>query len=170
MRSRLRLGLVAVLSFTLGFVSLPAATALDERVIDIATVTWSGARAPSVSATDISNSINTRVGPQWKAMTTFKGDAKDQSVKFVNGLTLATPVTLNSPIRCEGTGYSTFASAMRTEVYKRLGVSDYKDRYLIILTPFAGCVWEGRSSMGEFSGGGATITMQNSASAFVITH
>jgi hypothetical protein len=169
-RSRLRFRFIALLAFSLSFVSLPAATALDERIIDIASVTWNGARTPAVRTSDIANSIATKVGPQWKIFTTFKGDAKDRSVSFINGQTLATPVTLSAPVRCEGTGYSSFADAMRTEVYKRLGIADYKNRYLIILTPFAGCVWEGRSSMGEFKGGGATITMQNSASAFVITH
>ncbi len=168
MRSRLNLGLLFLLIFSL--FGLPAASAIDQRVIDVVTVNWNGSRALSVSAADVANSISTKVGPQWQALTTFKGDAKNRSVSFVNGLSLPAPITLNSPMRCEGTGYGTFANSIRSEAYKRLGIVDSKDRYLIILAPFAGCVWEGRSSIGSFESGGITMTMQNSASAFVITH
>ncbi len=146
------------------------ASALDERVIDVVTVTWSGAPSPKVTAADVQNSISSSVSPQWKALTTFKGSAKDRSLTFVNGSVLSAPIFLSQPMRCEGTGYSSFASSIRTEAYKRLGLADSKNRYLIILTPFAGCVWEGRSMIGEYAPSGITITMQNSASAFVITH
>ncbi len=168
MRSRLNLELLFLLIFSL--FGLPAASAIDQRVIDVVTVNWNGSRALSVSTADVANSISTKVGPQWQALTTFKGDAKDRAVSFVNGVALSTPITLSAPMRCEGTGYGSFASSIRSEAYKRLGITDSKDRYLIILAPFAGCVWEGRSSIGSFQTGGITMTMQNSASAFVITH
>ena len=65
-------------------------------------------------------------------MTTFTGAPKDRSVTFINGSALNTPISLTQPMRCEGTGYATFASSIRSEAYKRLGIADSKNRYLII--------------------------------------
>ena len=168
MRAGFRYLLFLFLSFSL--IGLPAASALDERIIDVVSVNWSGSQQASVSPSDIASSISTKVAPQWKALTTFKGDSRDRSVKFISGEVLTSPITLTSAMRCEGTGYSSFSNSIRAEAYKRLAITQSRDRYLIILAPFAGCVWEGRSSIGEFSSGGVTITMQNSASAFVIAH
>jgi len=160
-------GLIASI-LTLGFI--PAASALDERIIDVVSVTWSSAPAPKVSVDDIANTISSSVAPRWKALTTFKGSSRDRSLSFIPGLTLRAPIVLSQPMGCEGAGYSSLASSIRSEAYKRLAVADSKNRYLIILTPFAGCIWEGRAMIGEFAPSGITITMQNSASAFVITH
>jgi hypothetical protein len=48
-------GLIASL-LTLGFI--PAASDLDERIIDVVSVTWSSAPAPKVSVDDIANTIS----------------------------------------------------------------------------------------------------------------
>ncbi|NDA81440.1 MAG: hypothetical protein EBX92_10085, partial [Actinobacteria bacterium] len=167
---RLGKAVVCLLSLVLVVAPLAPAYAVDERPIDVVSVTWFGASAPKVSVLDIQNAITSEVSPQWKRMTTFTGAPKDRSVTFINGSALNTPISLTQPMRCEGTGYATFASSIRSEAYKRLGIADSKNRYLIILTPFAGCVWEGRATIGEYAPSGVTMTMQNSASAFVITH
>jgi hypothetical protein len=61
-------------------------------------------------------------------------------------------------------------NSIRDEVYRQLGLTDWRDRYLIILTPEAGCIWSGRASVGSFNSKGGVMVLHNTASAFVITH
>ena len=61
-------------------------------------------------------------------------------------------------------------NSLRNEVYRQLGLSDWKDRYLVILTPAAGCIWSGRAAIGSFATKGGVMVLHNTASAFVITH
>lgn len=50
----------------------PAAQAVDTRVIDVATVTWPGARI-AVGVTDVASAITNDVGRRWKAYTSIEG-------------------------------------------------------------------------------------------------
>jgi hypothetical protein len=146
------------------------AFAADVRVIDIARITWSGAAEPAVSTTDIVNSINNTVRPNWSNFTTLQGDTRDRSVSFTHGQTLSTPVRLVAPMACERNDFTSFMNTVRDEVYRQLGLTDWKERYLIILSPANGCIWSGRASVGNFATKGGVMVLHNNASGFVITH
>lgn len=151
------------------FSGISPAHAVDTRIIDIASVTWAGVPSPSVSLGDIKNALPT-VEDQWKRFTTVEGDTKDRTIDFIYGSTLSAPVTLNNRFQCESTNFTTFINSLRAETYKRLGINDYKDRTLIILTPAAGCIWLGRALMGDAKVKGGALVLHNTADAFVIAH
>lgn len=146
------------------------AHAANDRVIDIAQITWTGAAKADVSSEEIVDAIQTKVSENWRKFTTLEGDEKDRSLNFIVGKTLETPVRLSFPMNCEGNGFNSFTNAIRSEVYNKLGVSDSKSRYLILLSPAAGCIWSGRATLGSYSNPGGVVVLHNTASAFVITH
>ena len=161
----------SLLLFSLTFSILPSpAIASDNRVIDVAQITWTGAKAPDVTMQDVANSVNTKVSESWRQFTTIVGDNQDRAVNFTLGKLLENPVRLTLPMSCEGDNFTSFKNSLRAEVYNRLGIPDWKSRYLVILAPPTGCIWSGRASIGDFSTKGGFVVLHNTASAFVITH
>jgi len=160
--------LVVVFAFiSLG---LAPAYAIDERVIDVVEVTWAGASAPAGDAKKVASVIDTEVNADWKKYTTMYGDTKDRTVSFKTGKVLDTQITLASKMACTGFVASEFMSSIRPEAYKRLGITDYSERYLVVVAPKAGCVWSGRAQLGGAKSKSGTLILHDSASSFVITH
>ena len=161
-----------VMAGLFGFLSvgLAPAYAIDERVIDVVEVTWAGAAAPPGDATKIANVINTEVNADWKKFTTLVGDTKDRVVSFTTGRVLKEPITLTSKMACTGSVSSDFMSSIRTEAYKRLGIADNSERYLVVVAPKAGCIWSGRANVGNVKTKRGTLILHDTASSFVITH
>ena len=147
----------------------PAAQAVDTRVIDVASVTWSGARS-AVGVGDVESAIRNEVGRRWKAYTSIEGSTEDRSINFELGRTLNVPIGLNQSMACEGSEASSFMNTIQQEAYKRMGIEDWSKRYLVILAPEAGCVWSGRALIGNIKSPTGVITLHNSASAFIIVH
>ena len=160
------------LALVTGFAALGLAPAyaVDERVIDVVSVTWPGASAPAGDVNEIAKVIDTEVNADWKKFTTLYGDTKDRTISFVSGKVLAEPISLVSKMACSGYAASDFLSSIRPEAYERLGVSDYSKRYLVVIAPAAGCVWSGRAPMGGATSVSGMLVLHDSASSFVITH
>lgn len=167
MRLRLKSLVISIL-LIIGLV--PAAQAADVRLIDVAQITWSGAPAPIVTTTEIATAIKNEVEPNWKSFTTLAGDPKDRAITFTHGQTLSTPVRITAPLACERGDFVGFMNTVRNEVYRQLGLSDWQDRYLVILSPANGCIWSGRASIGKAGEKGGVMVLHNNASGFVITH
>ena len=165
---RFTLGLAA----TFGFLSLGLAPAyaVDERVIDVVEVTWAGAPAPAGDANKVATVIDTEVNADWKKFTTMYGDTKDRTVSFQTGEVLDTPIALVSKMACTGYLASEFMGSIRPEAYRRLGITDYSERYLVVVAPKAGCIWSGRAQLGSANSKSGTLILHDSASSFVITH
>ncbi len=102
-------------SLLLGF--SPAVQAADERVIDVARITWVGAPEPVVTTADIVSSIDNVVAPNWRSFTTLAGDTRDKTISFSHGRTLSTPVRLLAPMACERNDFVGFKNTIRAEVY-----------------------------------------------------
>ena len=162
-------GFVAIL---IGFVSfgLTPAYALDERVIDVVEVTWGGAPAIRGDAKVVAEVIDKEVNADWKKYTTMVGDDGSRTVSFKTGKILTTPITLVSKMACTGYPASEFMNSIRPEAYRRLGISDYSNRYLVVVSPRAGCVWSGRAQMGGPKSKSGTMILHDSESSFVIAH
>ena len=161
-----------LMSAVFAFVSLglTPAIALDQRAIDIVQVGWNGAPSLPADAQGIARIIDTDVNTRWRTYTTLIGDTQDRIISFTAGRVLPTTISLTTRMACTGAGSNTFMEQMRIEAYKRLGITDIKNRYLIIVAPDAGCVWSGRAQMGDADSRGGTIVLHDSASAFVIAH
>ena len=160
------------IAILVGFVGLglTPALAVDERVVDVVAVTWAGAGAPAGDANAVSKIIDSDVNDDWKKFTTLYGDTKDRTITFVTGKVLSEPISLVSKMACSGYGASEFLSSIRPEAYKRLGISDYSKRYLVVIAPKAGCVWSGRAHMGGPKSVSGTLVLHDSASSYVISH
>ena len=165
---RFTLGLAA----TIGFLSLGLAPAyaVDERVIDVVEVTWAGAPAPAGDANKVATVIDTEVNADWKKFTTMYGDTQDRTVSFQTGEVLDTPIALVSKMACTGYLASEFMGSIRPEAYRRLGITDYSERYLVVVAPKAGCIWSGRAQVGSANSKSGTLILHDSASSLVITH
>ena len=167
-----RRSIAAFLGLVVAFVSLGLAPAyaVDERVIDVVSVTWAGAVAPAGGVNEVAKIIDSEVNDDWKKFTTLYGDTKDRTISFVTGKVLTEPISLVSKMACTGTAASNFLSSIRSEAYKRLGVSDYSKRYLVVIAPKAGCVWSGRAPLGGSTSTSGMLVLHDSASSYVITH
>jgi hypothetical protein len=151
-------------------VGLSPTLAVETRVIDIVTVTWPGAPALPADANKIANLINTEVNADWKKFTTLYGDPTDRTISFVSGKILETPISLGSKMPCSGIAATTFMDSVRPDAFRKLGVTDYSARYLLIVAPKAGCIWSGRANMGSYRSTNGTIVVHDIATSFVITH
>jgi len=164
--------IAAFLGLVFAFVSLGLvpAYAVDERVIDVVSVTWAGAVAPAGGVNEVAKVIDSEVNADWKKFTTLYGDSKDRTISFVTGKILPEPITLVSKMACTGFAASEFISSIRPEAYKRLGISDYSKRYLVVISPKAGCVWSGRAPLGGPKSTSGVLVLHDSASSYVISH
>lgn len=168
MRKRfLYLANISLLLSTL--VQLPA-MAVDQRTIDVVSVTWPGASSVEDKYREVVQSIDTRVGPQWLTFTTLNGDTRDKKVLFSLGKSLNNPISLSTPMACSGAQSLNFMGDVRAEAYKRFGFEKFSDRYLVIVTPNAGCIWQGRAMLGKPSEKGGVLTLHNTSSSYVIIH
>ena len=160
------------IAIVIAFVSLglSPAYAVDERVIDVVAVTWSGAPVLRGDASLIASVIDTDVNADWKRFTTMFGDTKDRTISFKSGKVLGEPIQLNSKMPCTGLAAGAFVNSIRIEAYKRLGISDYSNRYLVVTSPRAGCVWSGRALVGSKDSKDGVIVLHDSESSFVISH
>lgn len=164
---RLRTALLLVIGLL--FTSLEVAVASEKRIIDVVSVTWSGAQA-NVTLADVEQAVRSEVGPRWKRYTSFEGSGVDRSLSFELGATLQAPISLTRAMQCEGSQSTSFMGSIRQEAYKRLNIENWSERYLIILAPEAGCIWSGRALIGRISTPGGVMVLHNTASEFVIAH
>ena len=165
-----RIAAITAVVFAITGIGLSPAIAVDVRVIDIVTVTWPGAPALPADANKIANLINTEVNADWKKFTTLYGDPTDRTISFVSGKILETPISLASKMPCSGLAATNFLDAVRPDAFRKLGVTDYSKRYLLIVAPKAGCIWSGRANMGSYRSTNGTIVVHDIATSFVITH
>jgi len=167
---RKRTATFALLVLLSSFFNFAPAVAADSRPVDVVSVTWPGAAALPTTVQKISDLIDSDVSARWKKFTTLVGDTKDRTVNFVSGKILQSPIELKIQMACSGPASSTFMYGVRNEAYKRLGVTDFTNRYLVIVAPQSGCVWSGRSPLGDSASTSGIVVLHDSDSAFVITH
>jgi len=167
---RKRVSTFIAIVFAIVSLGLAPAYAVDQRVIDVVAVTWPGAVAPAGDVNAVAKVIDKEVNSDWLKFTAMYGDTKDRGVSFKTGQVLKEQISLVSKMACTGFLASDFMSSIRPEAYKRLGISDYSKRYLVVIAPKAGCVWSGRAGLGGPKSQSGTLILHDSASSFVISH
>ena len=135
-----------LLALTSTVFSAPASYAVDSRIIDVVTVTWSGASAFPGSVAEIQSQIENNVKPRWRELTTISGDPVDRRIEFNFGRALPTPLLSTIPLPCERV-VTAWSDVIREETYKRLGITDSSSRYLVIVAPDNGCIWSGLANI-----------------------
>ena len=146
------------------------AAPLAERPIDVVAVNWPGSRAATVTVDQVEQSIQEYVAPNWRSFTTSQGGPITTAINFVPGITSLEPISLTRPMPCEGSSSVSFMTLVQREFYRSQKISNYDNRYLIILSPEAGCAWQGKAPLGSPTSEGGVLTLHNTASGFVITH
>jgi len=167
---RKRVSVFIAIVFAIASLGLAPAYAVDERVIDVVAVTWNGAATALSNPKTIAGVIDTEVNANWKKFTTMVGATTDRTISFKTGKVLETPITLPSKMACTGSAASDFMTSIRSEAYRRLGVANSFNRYLVVYSPKAGCVWSGRAGLGGPKSVSGTLVMHDSDSSFVIAH
>ena len=143
--------------------------ALEQRVVDVVLATWAGAGALPGTVSDVQREIETVVKPRWRELTTVQGSATDKRIEFVFGQAVPTPLVMNVPLPCERVVIA-WSDAVREEAYRRLGISNYENRYLAIVTPANGCIWSGLASIGSAAQKGGAVVLHNTIKGFAIAH
>jgi len=146
------------------------ASAVDQRIVDVVSVTWQGAKNAIINPEQIALELNGEVNRFWRSLTTFRGSDGATTLDFIFGKTLSGSLVLSGPIRCDSSDFAATMNAIRAEFYKRISLENFKDRYLIITIPKSGCIWEGKALIGEPSVKGGTIVLQDTNDPFVIAH
>ena len=141
-----------------------------ERPIDVVAVNWPGSRAATVTVDQVEQSIKEYVAPNWRSFTTSQGGTTTTAINFVPGIISLEPISLTRPMPCEGSSSVSFMTLVQREFYRSQKISNYDNRYLIILSPEAGCAWQGKAPLGSPTSDGGVLTLHNTASGFVITH
>jgi hypothetical protein len=167
---RKRVSALLAIVFAIVSLGLAPAYAVDERVIDVVAVTWNGAATALSSPATVAEVIDKEVNVDWKKFTTMVGATTDRTISFKSGKVLDAPIALVSKMACTGYAASDFMSSIRPEAYKRLGITDYSNRYLVVYAPKAGCVWSGRAGLGGPKSVSGTLILHDSDSSFVIAH
>jgi len=164
--------LSSFIAIVIAFVSLGLAPAyaVDERVIDVVAVNWNGAATALSNPKTVAEVIDKEVNADWKKFTTMVGATTDRTISFKSGKVLEAPIALVSKMACTGYAASEFMSSIRPEAYKRLGITDYSKRYLVVYSPKAGCIWSGRAGLGGPKSVSGTLILHDSDSSFVIAH
>ena len=80
------LSISAVLALLASVFTAAPSQALEQRVIDVVSVTWNRAGALPGTVTQLKGEIDTVVNPLWKQLTTISGDPIDKRIEFVGGL------------------------------------------------------------------------------------
>jgi hypothetical protein len=167
---RKRVSALLAIVFAIVSLGLAPAYAVDLRVIDVIQVTWNGATAPIGDAKTVAGVVDTEVNADWIRYTTMVGATSDRSISFKTGKVLEAPIVLNSKMPCVGYAATEFMNVIIPEAYKRLGIANYKERYLLVVSPKAGCVWSGRAQMGNPDSKNGILVLHDSTSSFVISH
>lgn len=142
--------------------------AVENRIIDVVSITWAGAPAPSVTVNDVKSAIQNEVSTRWN----YLAQNWPGGINFSVGTVQSTPIQMSVPLICEGSESSAYMRDARRAFYTKYPMADYASHYLILLSPAPrpNCVWEGKSLIGEAKTPGGLIILKNNASPFVITH
>ena len=164
--------LFIILSFFLSISTfgIPPAKASDTRTVDLVSVSWIGAKPLPFEMSHMKSLVEQEVNPRWKKYTTSEGSTLDLSINFEVGQILYSPIVIPNSRICESQESLNLMSTVRQEFYKKLSISSFSERYLVIIAPDSGCIWSGRGSVGELGKKGGTVVLHNTDSALVLTH
>ncbi len=160
-----------ILVISLVFSLLPAtpSQAVEQRLVDVVLATWPGAGPLPGTVSDIQREIENVVKPRWLELTTIRGATSDKRIEFKFGDALTSPIVMNVPLPCERVVIA-WSEAVREETYRRLGIKNYENRYLVILAPKNGCIWSGLASIGSQGQKGGALVLHDTTRGFVIAH
>lgn len=162
--------LILFFSLSLTLIStLESFATSPSRFVDVVEVDWINA-SKQVSAQQVESILKSEVIQRWQRYSALLGGGTESQIVFEHGQTLGTPIKLVGPYACDGSGALNFMNSVRQEAYKRLKIENWTNRYLVIVTPNAGCIWSGRALNGEAKKPGGVIALQNNASSLVLTH
>jgi len=144
----------------------PAATAPVERIIDIVGVSFGSSFSNSASIDLVASNLTEKNLPFWNSVLS-KSKVKNE-LKL--GIKDFLSISLKPPSNCDGNTSIRYIETIKSLLQPKYPSLDFKNRYLVILTPRMSCVWEAVSSVnqnGKWSGG---MILNGTDKEFVISH
>ena len=140
-----------------------AADAPTLRMINIVQVTWPGAPNPKTSIDEVVNVVRNDTIDRWKRISGGR-------VVFTFDRVLP-QVRATGPIPCDAAGSVRFMSDTTLAAYVGAGISDFRNRYLVIVSPDpGGCLWDGRGVVNGMGAAGGMLVLKDTADTMVIAH
>ncbi|NCV77200.1 MAG: hypothetical protein EBW21_05960, partial [Actinobacteria bacterium] len=81
-----------ILALFVSVFSASPSQALEQRTIDVVSITWNRAGVLPGTVSQVKGEIDTVVNPLWKQLTTVYGDPNDKRIEFVSGQVVADPI------------------------------------------------------------------------------
>lgn len=159
--------LTAVVVFAL-VATTPIAYAADaappERIIDVVSVTWAGARPASATSTELAQVVANDTIDRWRRMS-------NGQIVFTSGRTLPT-ITTTTQMPCESQASLIYMGAVRQIAYERAGITDDSHRFLLILspTPTPDCIWDGRGITNAVPSTTGIVLLKDNIDPYVVAH
>ena len=164
---RSRAALVSTLtSLALLFAATPAAAAEPPlRIIDAVQVTWPGAPTNAISAQQVADVVRRDTIDRWKKIS-------NGQVVFELGSAFTKSVMTRFQLPCDASGSLAYMKAVRDAAYEDAGITDTKNRFLLIVTPAPtpNCIWDGRGLVNAPGSTTGSIILKDTASPEVIAH
>lgn len=163
--ARLRLGATGVLCGLLALLapSVVSAAELPLRMIDVVEVSWQGAPALKTTTGDVVSMIRNDTIERWKRISGGR-------VVFTFDQVMPR-VQTSTPLPCDAPGSAAFLNAVALKAYEGAGVTDFNNRYLIVLSPDPGtCLWDGRGVINAAGSASGLLILKDTADAMVIAH
>jgi len=173
-RDDLIIRLIGVLTlFCLLLLFNPPVTADEEKdlkFVDFMSISWPNAAASSSNMDNLMSNFETQVIPRWKDLTSTYGGEKVPQINFKLGRFSTKTLILRSGFDCNSRTFTGFLNSLRQSAYAALDIADSRGRYLVLLSPNNGCLWQGRSTVASSLKEGGTIILHNDINPFVLSH
>ena len=172
-KSRLSLIIRVFTCFVLVLSSSPAAIAQEEKnskFVDFISVSWPNAVPSSLTLDTLVTNFETSVIPRWKQLTASYEREDVPAVEFKLGARSQKMLMLMRNYDCNSKTFTSLLNQLRQAAYRELNIVDSRGRYLVLLSPSNGCLWQGRSTVAANLKEGGTIILQNEVNPFVLAH
>jgi len=147
-----------------------ASEKVTNKIVDFVEISWPKSTSTLDLMSKLVENFETQVSPRWERLTLNYQKENMPAVKFRLGEKLIAPLALDRSFDCESRYFTSFLNSLRQFAYDELKISQSQGRYLVILSPNNGCLWQGRSTVARNLNEGGTIILQNQDSAFVLAH
>ena len=151
--------------------TLNEALASDARItLDVVSITWSGASNTEVTPQHVASTIMENVSNSWAEISKLESVGISTNVRIELGIVSNTSIKIPTKLNCDGNGFRADIEVIRKTFYEAIGINPGSSRALVVLAPYAGCIWTGRALMGNNGNLGHGMILQNTANPFVIVH
>jgi len=148
---------------------VPKAFAISQKKIDLVKVSFNNTLNSKVTLDSLLFQIQNNVSPLWTKLTS-KTEDNSNSIVLTTGVAAEIDISMSNLQICSSNEMSRFLIRIRSDFYRSMQIENNIGRILIALIPNIGCIWSGISLNGNGFESSGSIALQDTDSAFVISH